>query len=161
MHVSTWSRRAVLGAGALGALAACSSDPSSAPKPTPTTPIPKSPSASSTGKVDWGQLRRNVQGSLARPGGATYDQVRLLQNPRYDGERPLAVLSVASADDVATGIRFAQDSDLRVYNAFCGVLFGSLAALIAMYMIVRAYRAREPRLEPTAPTEPTVPVTDV
>jgi len=58
-------------------------------------------------------------------------------------------------------LSFAQDSDLRVYNAFCGVLFGSLAALIAMYMIVRAYRAREPRLEPTAPTEPTVPVTDV
>jgi FAD/FMN-containing dehydrogenase len=64
--------------------------------------------------VDWGQLQRNVQGTLVRPGNPTYDVVRLLENPRYDGERPLAVLSVADAEDVATGIRFAQDNDLPV-----------------------------------------------
>jgi FAD/FMN-containing dehydrogenase len=40
--------------------------------------------------------------------------VRLTQNPRYDGERPLAVLSVRSPHDVATGIRFAQDHDVPV-----------------------------------------------
>lgn len=113
--MTTWTRRGVLAAGGLVGLAACSSGSDTAgPKPTPTqTPSPTA-SASGAGKVDWGQLRRHVQGSLARPGGATYDQVRLLQNPRYDGEKPLAVLSVASADDVATGIRFAQDNDLPV-----------------------------------------------
>jgi FAD/FMN-containing dehydrogenase len=109
--VTTWTRRAVLGAGALGALAACSSEPSSSP-PAPSRPATTSPTARA--KVDWGQLRRNVQGTLARPGDASYDQVRLLQNPRYDGQKPLAVLTVADADDVATGLRFAQDNDLPI-----------------------------------------------
>ena len=40
--------------------------------------------------------------------------MRLLENPRYDGERPLAVLSVASAQDVATGLTFAQDHAIPV-----------------------------------------------
>ena len=65
-------------------------------------------------KADWSQLRRSVQGSLALPSDPSYDQVRLLENPRYDGERPLAVLSVASAQDVATGLAFAQDHAIPV-----------------------------------------------
>ncbi len=40
--------------------------------------------------------------------------MRLLQNPRFDGARPLAVLSVAGAKDVATAFAFAQDHGLRV-----------------------------------------------
>jgi FAD/FMN-containing dehydrogenase len=114
--VTTWTRRAVLGAGALGALAACSSDPSSPSPPTPSRSRTATATNGATNgaSVDWGQLRRNVRGALARPGDASYDQVRLLQNPRYDGERPLAVLSVADADDVATGIGFARDNGLPV-----------------------------------------------
>lgn len=110
----------MLGAGALGALSACSSGGGPAPAPTPTTAPTPSPTASATatttpsGKVPWAQLERSVQGALARPQDPTYDQVRLLQNPRYDGQRPLAVLSVADADDVATALRFAQDHDVPV-----------------------------------------------
>ncbi|MBB3044983.1 FAD-binding protein [Nocardioides soli] len=105
----------MLGAGALGALAACSSDGDS-PTQTPSGQPSGSTSASptSSGKVPWAQLRRNVAGQLARPSDPTYDQVRLLQNPRYDGERPLAVLSVASEQDVATAIAFARDHDVPV-----------------------------------------------
>ena len=55
-----------------------------------------------------------MEGTLARPGDPTYDQVRLLQNPRYDGERPLAVLSVGSEQDVATGLAFARDHDVPI-----------------------------------------------
>ena len=40
--------------------------------------------------------------------------MRLTQNPRYDGARPLAVLSVAGAKDVATAFAFAQDHGVRV-----------------------------------------------
>ena len=40
--------------------------------------------------------------------------MRLLQNPRYDGQRPLAVLSVQSPQDVATGLAFAQDHAIPV-----------------------------------------------
>ena len=64
--------------------------------------------------MPWAQLRRSVQGDLALPRDPSYDAVRLLQNPRYDGQRPLAVLSVASPQDVATGITFARDHDLPV-----------------------------------------------
>ena len=59
-------------------------------------------------------MERSVRGTLARPGDPTYNQVRLLANPRYDGEHPLAVLSVRSERDVATGLRFARDHDLPV-----------------------------------------------
>ena len=55
-----------------------------------------------------------MSGSLVRPGSASYDTARLLQNPRFDGARPLAVLSVAGAKDVATAFAFAQDHGLRV-----------------------------------------------
>lgn len=113
--VATWTRRAVLGAGALGALSACTSggsDPAAPTTATTTTSVPTSSAPS--GKVPWRQLGRSVQGTLARPGDASYDQVRLLQNPRYDGERPLAVLSVGSEQDVATGLSFARDHDLPI-----------------------------------------------
>jgi len=111
--VATWTRRAVLGAGALGALSACTSSDST-PPPSPTPNRSPTATSSSGAKVPWGQLRRNVQGTLVRPGDPTYDQVRLLQNPRYDGQKPLAVLSVADAADVATGIRFAQDNGVPI-----------------------------------------------
>jgi FAD/FMN-containing dehydrogenase len=64
--------------------------------------------------ADWKQLARSVDGTLARPGSSTYDTVKLTQNPRYDGARPLAVLSVVSADDVATAFSFAQDHGVPV-----------------------------------------------
>jgi FAD/FMN-containing dehydrogenase len=70
--------------------------------------------AASTTGIRWGQLRRAVRGSLALPSDAAYDRVRLTQNPRYDDERPLAVLSAASATDVATAIRFAQDHGVPI-----------------------------------------------
>lgn len=114
MQVTTWSRRAVLGAAALGALSACSSGSDEpAPASTLSSP-PTSPGPSPNGKPPWGQLRKTVSGTLSLPGDSSYNQVRLLQNPRYDGEHPLAVLSVASATDVATGLAFAQDNDLPV-----------------------------------------------
>jgi FAD/FMN-containing dehydrogenase len=112
--VTGWTRRAVLGAGAAGALAACSADQPSPPAPASTPGRSLAASPTRAAQVDWGRLRRHVHGTVARPGDPTYGDVRLLQNPRYDGRRPLAVLSVAGADDVATGIRFAQDNGLPV-----------------------------------------------
>ncbi|MBO0845175.1 MAG: FAD-binding oxidoreductase [Nocardioides sp.] len=55
-----------------------------------------------------------MSGTLARPGSPSYNTVRLTQNPRYDGARPLAVLSVATAQDVATAFAFAQNHGVRV-----------------------------------------------
>ena len=63
---------------------------------------------------DWERLARTVDGTLARPGERAYGRVRLLENPAFDGARPLAVLSVDSTADVVTGLSFARDHDLPV-----------------------------------------------
>src|SRR4051795_6825383 len=80
---STLSRRGVLAGGALVALAGCRSDE-------------EQPDVDGAPVADWSRLRGSVQGSLVLPSDAGYERVRLTQNPRYDGQRPLAVLSVAS-----------------------------------------------------------------
>jgi FAD/FMN-containing dehydrogenase len=111
--VTSWTRRGVLAAGAAGAagaLAACSTDGPLAPVGTSggTTP------AGAASQVPWQRLRRSVTGRLALPSDPAYAQARLLENPRYDAQRPLAVLTVASPADVATAFAFAQDHDLPV-----------------------------------------------
>jgi FAD/FMN-containing dehydrogenase len=89
-------------------------------QPPPATPAPSVQPSGSGGApkppttAGWKQLATHVHGTLARPGSATYDTVRLTENPRYDGARPLAVLSVADAADVATAFSFAQDHGVRV-----------------------------------------------
>ena len=98
------SRRAVLAGGATALLAGCHDGGA------PTSLHHDQMSA----KVDWSRLRRSVQGRLVLPSDRGYDRVRLTQNPRYDGQRPLAVLSVANGKDVATALAFAQDQDIPV-----------------------------------------------
>jgi FAD/FMN-containing dehydrogenase len=116
--MTTWSRRGILAAGAAGALSACSpGDGASQPTSTsrPPSDLPQGGSPRPTGsRRDWSQLARHVDGTLARPGSSSYDTVRLVENPRYDASRPLAVLTVASAADVATAMAFAQDNGIEV-----------------------------------------------
>ena len=114
------ARRGFLLAGVAGAAVACTPDNAQPPHDSPGAPVsPTTPGGIATSgraptSADWQQLARNVSGTLARPGSATYHTVRLTQNPRYDGARPLAVLSVAGAADVATAIAFAQDHGVAV-----------------------------------------------
>ncbi len=114
----TLSRRALV-VGALGGLAACSADDPAPPPPsasiTPTaSATPSSTPLTGPTDADWSRLGRSVRGTLTLPSDQDYDDVRLLQNPRYDGQRPLAVLSVQSPQDVATGLAFAQDHAIPV-----------------------------------------------
>ncbi|HEY3531350.1 MAG TPA: FAD-binding oxidoreductase [Nocardioides sp.] len=115
------ARRTVLAggvAGAFGVLEACAPQNASPPADTPAPPV--RPTTTSAAPVrppaasDWKRLAAHVDGTLARPGSSTYDALRLVQNPRYDGARPLAVLSVANAQDVATAFAFAQEHGVRV-----------------------------------------------
>src|SRR3954452_6313801 len=121
------ARRTLLAGGVAGLLAACAphdaSPPAGSPAPSvaPTTGTGGSATGTATARpttppthADWQRLAQHVRGTLARPGSPSYDAVRLTQNPRYDGARPLAVLSVASAHDVATAFAFAQDHGVRV-----------------------------------------------
>ena len=114
-------RRALLAGGVAGtvaALDACAPHDASPPADSPAPPVsPTSTSAASVKpptSADWRRLASHVDGTLARPGSSTYNTVRLTQNPRYDGARPLAVLSVAGARDVATAFAFAQDHGVPV-----------------------------------------------
>jgi FAD/FMN-containing dehydrogenase len=103
-----------LAGGVGGALAGCA--PHDA-QPSPATPAPSvspSPSQKLPTAADWKQLAEHVDGTLARPRSATYNTVRLTANPRYDNARPVAVLSVANARDVATAFSFAQDHGVPV-----------------------------------------------
>lgn len=110
-------RRGLVLAGLAGAAGACAPHDATPPHDSPAPPVSPDGLASSgrgPSAADWRQLARNVSGSLARPGSASYDTVRLVQNPRYDGARPLAVLSVAGAKDVATAFAFARDHGIKV-----------------------------------------------
>ncbi|HEY2879302.1 FAD-dependent oxidoreductase [Nocardioides sp.] len=110
------ARRALLAGGLGGALVACAPQDARPPADSPAPSVSPSRGSSSgpPTSADWKRLAAHVDGTLARPGSATYHTVRLTQNPRYDGARPLAVLSVASAKDVATAFSFAQDHGVRV-----------------------------------------------
>ncbi|MGZ4455592.1 MAG: FAD-binding oxidoreductase [Nocardioides sp.] len=120
--MTPWTRRGVLAAATAGTLAACTTahdrpgTPSPAPSPAPKPGSAGTPPATTgpAGAPRWDRLARHVEGRLVLPRDAAYDSVRLLENPRFDGQRPLAVLTVASARDVATGVRFAQDSGVPV-----------------------------------------------
>jgi FAD/FMN-containing dehydrogenase len=120
------ARRGVLLGGVAGAVAACAPGSASLPPASPAPPVsPGSTGSTGTAHLsgasgggptaaDWRSLAQHVQGTLARPGSSSYSAVRLVQNPRYDGARPLAVLSVAGAADVATAFAFAQQHGIPV-----------------------------------------------
>ncbi|MFL6060808.1 MAG: FAD-binding protein [Marmoricola sp.] len=116
------SRRGLLMLGAGGAaagVAGCGHDSPGTTGPTrsPGGPVTSHPGSSVSGgpsSADWRRLARSVQGQVHRPGTAAYDVARLTENPRYDDARPLAVLTVTSAADVATALAFAADHRLPV-----------------------------------------------
>jgi len=114
----TLTRRDVLllGAGVLAATTGCAdTTPAGAPRTTPPSSTSPAPSTSTPhARPPWSQLAGHVEGTLSRPGSASYDQARLTENPRYDSAKPLAVLTVVNAADVATALRFAQDHQLPV-----------------------------------------------
>jgi hypothetical protein len=96
----------------VGLLAAGCAPATSRPTGTPTsTP---NHTASGPGSPNWTALAASIAGTLALPTDATYGQAKLTENPRWDAAKPLAVLSAASAGDVAKAIGFAQKFALPV-----------------------------------------------
>lgn len=72
------------------------------------------PSPAGAGGVPWQRLDAAVAGPLHLPSSASYASAKQLFDPRYDGRRPAAVVTVASAADVAAVVRFARAHGLRV-----------------------------------------------
>lgn len=129
-------RRNLLAAAAVGiaaaGLTACSrlqapvlresATSSASPEVVPATAVP-----------DWKGLASEIAGQLSLPGAEAYNQVKLLENPRFDASQPLAVLSAASPDDVSVAIRFAVAARVPVVvraggHSYSGYSSGDAAA---------------------------------
>jgi hypothetical protein len=110
---SRLSRRGVLSlAGVTGVAvmaAGCTPRPASSPSASATsrTSTPPTVSISPATGADWTALAASIAGHLARPGDASYDRVRITENPRWDAARPIAVLTAARNEDVGAAIAFA------------------------------------------------------
>lgn len=104
------SRRGLLAGGALAALTGCTADGDAGDAGQSLHSLIGNAAAA----PPWAQLKRHVDGTLSLPGSTAYNRGRLLENPRYDGAKPLAVLRVANPADVSTAFKFAQDHDLPV-----------------------------------------------
>ncbi|MGX4690819.1 FAD-dependent oxidoreductase [Streptomyces sp. JNUCC 63] len=64
--------------------------------------------------ANWAALARALDGTLLRPGDASWTTARQLYNTRFDGLRPAAVAYVAHADDIRTTLSYARAHHLRV-----------------------------------------------
>ncbi|MGW5747187.1 FAD-dependent oxidoreductase [Amycolatopsis sp. NPDC003861] len=105
-------RRAFLriaGVSAAGAVAAaCGPEQPAAPvASTAPAPPPTAPAASGlpTGPPNWDDLRTKLTGSLLRPGTDGYDTAKHGFNQLFDGNNPVAVATVATAEDVQACVR--------------------------------------------------------
>ena len=111
--MSMIDRRKVLTGATLGlvaaGLAACEGPPR-APVTNATAPstLPPATSPRAAGP-NWQGLASRVTGRLALPGTGAYGEAKLVENPRFDAARPLAVLSAATPDDVSEAVRFAAE----------------------------------------------------
>jgi FAD/FMN-containing dehydrogenase len=102
------SRRHVIVLAGVGLLTAGCARAVPGPTRTPT------PSATGPGSPNWSALAAAIAGTLALPGDASYKQVKLTENPRWDSAMPLAIVSAASASDAAKSLAFARRYDLPV-----------------------------------------------
>jgi FAD/FMN-containing dehydrogenase len=71
-------------------------------------PVVPVPTRARPTPADWRALDASLQGSVALPGTASYDQARRLADPRFDSVAPPAVARCAGRADVAEAIRFAR-----------------------------------------------------
>ncbi|WP_113701391.1 FAD-binding oxidoreductase [Nonomuraea lactucae] len=63
---------------------------------------------------DWALLRRQLSGTLVRPGDARYGSARRLFNPAFDTVRPLGVAYCSGAADVSRCLAFVRAHGLPV-----------------------------------------------
>ncbi|MFF4661096.1 FAD-binding oxidoreductase [Streptomyces sp. NPDC001381] len=64
--------------------------------------------------ADWTALARDLDGTLVRPGDASWTTARQLYNTRFDNLKPAAVAYVAHADDVRTVLAYARAHRTKV-----------------------------------------------
>jgi FAD binding domain/Berberine and berberine like len=87
-----------------------------APRPSPHPTATSAPQPVSTPRAatlaDWAALAASISGHLARPGDASYNRVRITENPRWDAAMPVAVLTAARNADVKAALAFATRHEI-------------------------------------------------
>ncbi|CAM5648084.1 FAD-binding oxidoreductase [Streptomyces aurantiogriseus] len=69
---------------------------------------------SAVAAADWAALARDLDGSLIRPGDASWSAARQLYNTRFDALKPAAVAYVAHTDDIRTVLAYARAHGTKV-----------------------------------------------
>lgn len=64
--------------------------------------------------ANWAALARDLDGSLVRPGDASWTTAHQLYNTRFDGLKPAAVAYVAHTADIRTTLAYARAHGIRV-----------------------------------------------
>ncbi|MFG2354179.1 FAD-binding oxidoreductase [Streptomyces sp. NPDC048521] len=64
--------------------------------------------------ANWAALARDLDGTLVRPGDASWTTAHQLYNTRFDGLKPAAVAYVAHTADIRTTLAYAHAHGIRV-----------------------------------------------
>ncbi|MEV6664998.1 FAD-binding oxidoreductase [Streptomyces nigra] len=114
-------RRTFIGgtAAALTALTATACEAGASGNGTPSSSSPKATgtrtrTSAASAPASWAALARDLDGSLVRPGDASWAAARQLYNTRFDHLKPAAVAYVAHADDIRTTLAYARAHRLKV-----------------------------------------------
>lgn len=79
------------------------------------TILPQAGLSSACGGTDnWDELARRLRGPLVRPGDASYGQLHLPFNRRYEDVRPAGIASCLDAADVRESILWAREHEVPV-----------------------------------------------
>ncbi|MFD4524979.1 FAD-binding oxidoreductase [Streptomyces sp. NPDC058470] len=85
---------------------------------TPSTPLrttaTTSTSTSTKSAANWTALATDLDGTLLRPGDATWPPAHQLYNTRFDTLKPTAVAYVATADDIRTTMAYARTHAIKI-----------------------------------------------
>ncbi|KOV95019.1 FAD-binding oxidoreductase [Streptomyces sp. NRRL B-3648] len=69
---------------------------------------------SASAAANWSALARDLDGTLVRPGDASWKTAHQLYNTRFDGLKPAAVAYVAHPADIRTTLAYARAHHLKV-----------------------------------------------
>ncbi|MGW3104909.1 FAD-binding oxidoreductase [Streptomyces sp. NPDC001100] len=64
--------------------------------------------------ANWAALARELDGTLVRPGDASWKTAHQLYNTRFDNLKPAAVAYVANADDIRSVLSYARAHSIKV-----------------------------------------------
>lgn len=79
----------------------------------------------------YGELAREIRGSVVLPGSSRYAQAKLSYNTRFDGAHPRAVVYCASAEDVQRTMRWARKHAIRIVPRSGGHSYGGYSSTSA------------------------------